>query len=102
MVVVARIGVGYDAVDVPALTAHEDPADDGRHRQFAIASPSRLFHDDGAGQARRRLHGRWSRTSRWGKPLRGPMPVDLFGKTVLVVGFGRIGTRSPSAARRWR
>ena len=28
------------------------------------------------------------------QPLHGAVPVDLFGKTVLIVGFGRIGTRS--------
>jgi D-3-phosphoglycerate dehydrogenase / 2-oxoglutarate reductase len=31
--------------------------------------------------------------NRWAKRLEA-VPVDLFGKTVLVVGFGRIGTRS--------
>ena len=31
------------------------------------------------------------------------MPVDLYGKTVLIVGFGKIGTRSAKRLRRrWR
>src|SRR4029453_8886903 len=31
--------------------------------------------------------------NQWNRP-RSAIPVDLFGKTVLIVGFGRIGTRS--------
>jgi D-3-phosphoglycerate dehydrogenase len=33
------------------------------------------------------------RERRWGERLGGELPVDLFGKTLLVIGFGRIGTR---------
>ena len=31
---------------------------------------------------------------RWGDRYKEQMPVDMYGKTVLVVGFGKIGTRS--------
>jgi D-3-phosphoglycerate dehydrogenase len=33
------------------------------------------------------------REQRWGERLNEALPVDLFGKTALVIGFGRIGTR---------
>ena len=33
------------------------------------------------------------REGRWQDRYKG-MPVDLYGKTVLIVGFGKIGTRS--------
>ena len=36
---------------------------------------------------------RWSRTAT-GRSRLGQLPYDLFGKTVLIVGFGRIGTRT--------
>jgi D-3-phosphoglycerate dehydrogenase len=38
-----------------------------------------------------------ARTNRWVERLSGELPVDLFGKTLLVVGFGRIGTRTAKA-----
>src|ERR1700742_1711997 len=62
MKVVARIGVGYDAIDVPALAK----------RAVELHA---LVKD-----------GRWSTRL-------AALPFDLFGKTVLIVGFGRIGTR---------
>ena len=36
----------------------------------------------------------WCGTAEVGDPARGLLPYGLFGKTVLIVGFGRIGTRS--------
>ena len=36
---------------------------------------------------------RWSRTAH-GPSRLGVLPFDLYGKTVLIVGFGRIGTRT--------
>ncbi len=59
--VVARIGVGYDAVDVPALTRRKHPADDRRHRQFGQRRRGRHLSDDVAGAARRGDGRRWSR-----------------------------------------
>jgi D-3-phosphoglycerate dehydrogenase len=38
-----------------------------------------------------------TRSNGWGQRLNGELPADLFGKTVLVVGFGRIGTRTAKA-----
>ena len=36
---------------------------------------------------------RWSRTANGAARL-GKLPYDLYGKTVLIIGFGRIGTRT--------
>ncbi len=92
MQVVARIGVGYDAVEVPALTARKVPlmvagsanspsvAEQAFHRIIALAKRAhqldRLVKDD-----------KW--TDRHAAP-----PMELSGKTVVIGGFGRIGTRS--------
>ncbi len=92
MQVVARIGVGYDAVEVPALTARGVPlmvagsansvsvAEQAFHFIIALAKLNhqmdRLVKDD-----------KW--TSRHATP-----PMEISGKTVIIVGFGRIGTRS--------
>jgi D-3-phosphoglycerate dehydrogenase len=92
MQVVARIGVGYDAVEVRALTARGVPlmvagtanstsvAEQAFHLMIALAKKNaaldRLVKD-----------GRWA-------DRHGGLPMELSGKTVLIVGFGRIGTRS--------
>ena len=90
--VVARIGVGFDAVDVPALTAGGIPlmvagtansrsvAEHAMHFMFALAKRGAML-DRIVRQGR--MHDR-----------RTDLPVELAGKTVLVVGFGRIGTRT--------
>jgi D-3-phosphoglycerate dehydrogenase len=91
MLVVARIGVGYDAVEVPALTARKVPlmtagianstsvAEQAFHLMIALAKKhaalDRLVRD-----------GRWT-------DRHGGLPMEMSGKTVLIVGFGRIGTR---------
>ena len=38
-----------------------------------------------------------TRNNGWGERLAGELPADLFGKTVLIIGFGRIGTRTAKA-----
>jgi hypothetical protein len=37
---------------------------------------------------------RMVKEGRWGDRYKEQMPVDMYGKTVLVVGFGKIGSRS--------
>ncbi|MEA2776507.1 MAG: D-3-phosphoglycerate dehydrogenase / 2-oxoglutarate reductase [Acetobacteraceae bacterium] len=92
MQAVARIGVGYDAVEVPALTARRVPlltagtanstsvAEQAFNLIIALAKKNRAMHamvtDD-----------KW--TQRHIDP-----PMELSGKTILIVGFGRIGTRT--------
>jgi D-3-phosphoglycerate dehydrogenase len=91
MRVVARIGVGFDTVDVPALTAKRVPlmtvgtanspsvAEQAFSLMFALAKRN-AQHDAGV------------RSGTWRDQLT-TLPVDLLEKTVLIVGFGRIGTR---------
>ena len=89
--VVARIGVGYDAIDVPALTRRRVPlmlvgtansTSVAEHALFLMLTLAKRGADIDA----------LVRAGRWADRLTA-MPVDLFGKTVLIVGFGRTGTR---------
>jgi D-3-phosphoglycerate dehydrogenase len=91
LAVVARIGVGYDAIDVPALTRRRVPlmlvgtansSSVAEHALFFMLTLAKRGADIDA----------LVRAGRWADRLTA-MPVDLFGKTVLVVGFGRTGTR---------
>lgn len=91
MRVVARIGVGFDTVDVPVLTAKQIPlmtvgiansvsvAEQAFSMMFALAKRN-AQHDAGV------------RKGTWRDELT-VYPADLMDKTLLVVGFGRIGTR---------
>ena len=90
--VVGRLGVGFDAVEVPALTARGIPlmtagtansravAEQAVHFIFALAKQSARLH-------------RLMRTAE-GHDRRQGLPGEVAGKTVLVVGFGRIGSRT--------
>jgi D-3-phosphoglycerate dehydrogenase len=92
MQVVARIGVGYDAVEVPALSARKVPlmvagtanstsvAEQAFHLMIALAKRNR--HMDSLVR-----DGKWT-------DRHAALPMELSGKTVLILGFGRIGTRS--------
>jgi D-3-phosphoglycerate dehydrogenase / 2-oxoglutarate reductase len=92
MQVVARIGVGFDAVEVPALTARNVPlmtagtansvsvAEQAFHLMIALAKKNRSMDVMVRG-------GRWT-------DRHGDLPYEMAGRTVLIVGFGRIGTRS--------
>jgi D-3-phosphoglycerate dehydrogenase len=94
--VVARHGVGYDAVDVAALTRRGIPlmvtgtanspsvAEQALSFMLALAKRGTRFHE-------------MVRDGHWADRLAEELPVDLFGKTLLVVGFGRIGTRIAKA-----
>jgi D-3-phosphoglycerate dehydrogenase len=90
--VAARIGVGYDAVEIPALTARGIPlmvvgtansvtvAEHAIFMMYGLAKKV-FFHD--AAVRENRWQDRWKE-----------VPVDLAGRTLLIVGFGRIGTRT--------
>jgi D-3-phosphoglycerate dehydrogenase len=89
--VVSRIGVGYDTVDVPALTRHKVPlmiagtanspsvAEQAMHFMFALAKRGAELNA-------------MVKANRWADRFK-TLPVDLINKTLLIVGFGRIGTR---------
>ncbi len=94
--VVARLGVGYDRVDVPALTRRGIPlmvtgdANSPSVAEQALHFMLEFAKRGAALDAMVRKH-RWM--DRWSEAL----PVDLFRKTLLVVGFGRTGTRIAGA-----
>ena len=90
--VAARIGVGFDTVDVPALTARGVPLmvvgeansrSVAEHAVFFIFALAKRVQD----MDRRVRQG-------LGHDRKGGLPGEVFGKTVLVVGFGRIGSRT--------
>ncbi len=90
--VVARIGVGYDAVDVPALTRRRIPLMIAGTANSVSVAEAGIFlmmslARKGAAMDRMVKEGRW-------RDRYNDMPVDMYGKTVLVVGFGKIGSRS--------
>lgn len=92
--VIARIGVGYDAIDIPAMTNAGVPVMiAGTANSPSVAEQAMTFMLTLAkkGPALSAL----VKENRWGERLQAHnIAVDLFEKTVLVVGFGRIGTRS--------
>jgi D-3-phosphoglycerate dehydrogenase / 2-oxoglutarate reductase len=90
--VVSRIGVGYDAVDVPALTRRRIPLMIGGTANSVSVAEAGVFlvmslARRGAAMDVMVREGRWHDRYK-------EMPVDLYGKTVLIVGFGKIGTRA--------
>jgi D-3-phosphoglycerate dehydrogenase len=90
--VVARIGVGYDAVDVPALTRRKLPLMIAGTANSVSVAEAGIFlmmslARKGAMLDTMVKEGRW-------RDRYSDMPVDMYGKTVLIVGFGKIGTRS--------
>ena len=92
MQVVARIGVGYDAVDVPALTARNIPLMVAGTANSPSVAEQAMFMTLALAKRGAELHAA-VQDGRWHERLER-VPFDLFGKTVLIVGFGRIGTRS--------
>ena len=90
--VVARIGVGFDAIDVPALSRRKVPlmtvgianspsvAEQAMHMMLSLAKRGAELNTLVA-------------SDNWANRM-SAVPFDLIGKTVLIVGFGRIGTRT--------
>src|SRR3984957_2283525 len=92
MRVLPRFGAGYDAVDVPALSRRKIPLMVAGTANSPSVAEHAVFMMLTLAKRAVEMHalvkeGKWS--SRLGK-----LPYDLFGKTVLIVGFGRIGTRT--------
>jgi D-3-phosphoglycerate dehydrogenase len=90
--VVSRIGVGYDEVDVPALNKRKVPLMIGGTSNSVSVAEAGVFLTmslarKGASMDALVKEGRWADRYK-------DMPVDLYGKTVLIIGFGKIGTRS--------
>ncbi|MFL5286076.1 MAG: hydroxyacid dehydrogenase [Rhodopila sp.] len=92
MQVVARIGVGYDAVEVPALTARRVPLMvAGTANSTSVAEQA--FHLIIALAKKNRHLDTLVKQDNWAARHVAP-PMELSGKTIIIVGFGRIGTRT--------
>jgi D-3-phosphoglycerate dehydrogenase len=89
--VVARHGVGYDAVDVPALTSRRIPlmvvgtANSVTVAEHAMYMMMTLAKRGAATDAMVR-QGRWNEKF-------AERAVELYEKILLIIGFGRIGSR---------
>jgi len=92
MKVVTRIGVGYDAVDVPALSRRRVPLMVAGTANSPSVAEQALFMMLTLAKRAVEMHA-LVRDGAWASRL-GLLPYDLFGKTVLIIGFGRIGTRT--------
>lgn len=90
--VAARIGVGYDAVDVAALSARKVPLMIAGTANSPSVAEQALFMMLTLAKRAVELHA-LVKDGKWSARL-GMLPFDLFGKTVLIIGFGRIGTRT--------
>ncbi|MGL5167534.1 MAG: hydroxyacid dehydrogenase [Afipia sp.] len=91
MMVVARIGVGYDAVDVTALSANGIPLMTTGIANSPSVAECALFMMLALAKRAAELDA-LVKSGNWNKRL-GAIPFDLLGKTALVVGMGRIGAR---------
>ena len=94
--VVARIGVGYDAIDVPAMSRARVPlmiagtansASVAECAMFMMISLAKRWNDLDKSVKENRWNDRWVF-----------VPQDLLEKQLLIVGFGRIGTRTAKRA----
>jgi D-3-phosphoglycerate dehydrogenase len=92
MKVVARIGVGFDAVDVPALSKRKVPLMVAGTANSPSVAEQAIFMMLTLAKRGTELHA-MVRDGNWATRL-GALPFDLYGKTLLIVGFGRIGTRT--------
>src|SRR3954471_12979455 len=92
MKVVTRIGVGFDAVDVPALSRHKVPLMVAGTANSPSVAEQALFMMLTLAKRANEMHA-MVKDGTWSARL-GVLPFDLYGKTVLIIGFGRIGTRT--------
>ncbi len=92
MKVVTRIGVGFDAVDVPALSRRKVPLMVAGTANSPSVAEQALFMMLTLAKRAVEMHS-IVKDGKWATRL-GMLPYDLYGKTVLIVGFGRIGTRT--------
>src|SRR5206468_4168120 len=90
--VVTRIGVGYDAVDVPALSRRKVPLMVAGTANSPSVAEQALFMMLTLAKRAVEMHS-IVKNGKWAHRL-GMLPYDLFDKTVLIIGFGRIGTRT--------
>lgn len=98
--VVSRVGVGFDTIDIPACSARGIPVmvvngtndlSVAEHAMMLMLAVARRAVDT---DAHVKAGGWW--------PEDGPRMVDLAGRTALVVGYGRIGTRVAAYCKAFR
>ena len=92
MKVVSRIGVGFDAVDIAALSRRKIPLMVTGTANSPSVAEQALFMMLTFAKRAVEMHA-CVRDNNWSSRLR-LLPYDLFGKTVLIVGLGRIGSRT--------
>src|SRR5207253_7195059 len=92
MQVVTRIGVGFDSVDVPALSRRKVPLMVAGTANSPSVAEQALFMMLTLAKRAAEMHA-IVKDGNWGYRL-GKLPYDLYGKTVLIIGYGRIGTRT--------
>jgi D-3-phosphoglycerate dehydrogenase / 2-oxoglutarate reductase len=92
MRVVTRIGVGYDAVDVPALSRRKVPLMVAGTANSPSVAEQAMFMMLWLAKRAVEMHT-LVKNGQWATRL-GLLPYDLYGKTVLIIGFGRIGSRT--------
>src|SRR5579859_6467954 len=92
MKVVTRIGVGYDAVDIAALSRRKVPLLVAGTANSPSVAEQALFMMLTLAKRAQEMHS-MVKNGTWASRL-GQLPFDLYGKTLLIVGFGRIGTRT--------
>src|SRR4051794_17697364 len=92
MKVVTRIGVGYDAVDVPALSRSKVPLMVAGTANSPSVAEQALFMMLMLAKRATEMHD-MVKDGTWAQRL-GKLPLGFYGKTVVIVGFGRIGTRT--------
>src|SRR6185503_8377883 len=85
-----RIGVGFAAIDVPALSRRKVALMVAGTANSPSVAEQAMFMMLTLAKRAVEMHS-IVRDNKWGARL-GMLPYDLFGKTVLIVGFGRIGT----------
>ena len=87
----SRFGVGYDSIDVPAMNAHGVPLMIvGTANSVAVAEAALYMMLELAKEGFK--HDQEVRKGNWNYRL-GMHAIELWRKKVLIVGFGRIGTR---------
>ena len=83
-------GAGYDGIDLAALPSSASLCNVFEHEpgvaEFALLAMLEWCHRLATADAAVR-NGDWSRSPRYG----GPVDDELFGKTLVIVGLGRIG-----------
>jgi len=92
MKVVTRIGVGYNAVDVVALSSRKVPLMVAGTANSPSVAEQALFMMLTLAKRAAEMHA-IVKDGNWGYRL-GKLPYDLYGKTVLIIGYGCIGTRT--------